>query len=306
MPARRHRTSSRRARGRAGLLVGIVIVAVAIIVVWSVLHRQIQGYLTAPERSPKPAESVPGLVAPPVPTPTQVVATPVTGTGPKVAIIIDDCGYNVPRCLQFLDMPIPLTISILPLTPHARELEADALARGKFVMLHLPMQPDSTDYHPGPGAITTSMSDEQVQAQVEADIASVPGAPGANNHMGSKATSDPRVMKDVLEVFARQHLFFIDSMTSLTTVGEATAEQLGVPTAKRDVFLDDSKDLPYIEGQFAELQRVALKQGTAIAIGHPFDTTAEALAKAIPQMLAAGITFVPAQDLVKQESSASN
>ena len=271
-----------------------------IVLVAFVINRQMRGYFSVPSGLPSPLASRPGLpVLPSTSSPAPAASPPVVVTGPRVAIIIDDCGYNVKRCEQFLALPIPITLSILPLTPHAKQLVADALAAGKSVMLHLPMEPESATVHPGPGAILTEMSDDQVRSQVEADIDSVPGVPGANNHEGSKATSDPRVMRDVLEVFREHHLFFIDSMTSYTTVGAATAQELGIPTARRDVFLDDSRDVPYIQGQFAELQRVALKRGSAIAIGHPFDTTALALRESIPKLEQAGITFVPAQDLVR-------
>ena len=220
-------------------------------------------------------------------------------TGPKVAIIIDDCGYSEERCKVFLQLPIPITLSILPMTPHSKQIDADALAAGKSVMLHLPMEPDSPHFNPGEGAITTEMTDEQVQAQVEADVNSLPEVPGANNHMGSKATSDTRVMRDVLSVLQKRHMFFIDSLTSGSTVGESTARELGIPTAERDVFLDNQKDLPYIRGQLKQLQELALKRGSAIAIGHPFESTVQALTEAIPQMQSAGITFVTAESLVK-------
>lgn len=306
MPNVRHRSRKRRSNARARSRVGLLVVALvilAIVLAIVAINKQIKGYFTGgrqlsiPQASATPAMAP--LQSPPPQIPSPVVSGPLSATGPKVAIIIDDCGYNVKRCKPFLEMPIPITISILPMTPHGREIETDALAAGKSVILHLPMEPDSPLAHPGQGAIMTAMSDAAVEAQVEADLASIPDVPGANNHMGSKATSDARIMRDVLQVFQKHHLFFIDSMTSYTTVAATTARALGIPTAQRDVFLDDSKDLKYIEGQFAQLQRVALKRGTAIAIGHPFDTTAQALREAIPAMQAAGITFVSAQSLVK-------
>jgi len=207
----------------------------------------------------------------------------------------------LPRDEQFLKLQIPVTLSILPMTPHARDIAAEAVAAGKPIILHLPMEPEVGGPHadPGPGAITTAMNDAQVQAQVEADLAAVPSVPGANNHMGSKATSDPRVMRDVLEVFKRDNLFFIDSMTSPNSVGFSTARDLGVPTATRDVFLDNQATLPYVENQLRNAQAVALRQGTAIAIGHPNVATAQALDAMIPEMKAAGITFVPAAQLVR-------
>jgi uncharacterized protein len=286
-------------------IAAVVIVIGLIIYGCSAIKRQMSGYFgggnkehTASSQSPTTTEASPTAQGP-QPGPSASASVLPESTGPKVAIIIDDCGYSEERCKVFLQLPIPITLSILPMTPYGKQLEADALAAGKSVMLHLPMEPDSPQFNPGAGAITTEMTDDQVQAQVEADVNSLPEVPGVNNHMGSKATSDARVMRDVLSVLQKRHMFFIDSLTSGSTVGESTARELGIPTAMRDIFLDNQKDLPYIRGQLKQLQELAIKRGSAIAIGHPFESTAQALIEAIPQMQSTGITFVTAESLVK-------
>jgi len=143
------------------------------------------------------------------------------------------------------------------------------------------------------------MTDAQVRAQLAADIASLPPLPGANNHMGSKASSDPRVMRDVLTVLKADGMFYVDSMTALSSVGAPTARELGVPTAARDIFLDNQATVPYVETQLKQLEAVARRKGVAIAIGHPNPQTAQALEAMVPQMVADGFTFVTAQSLVK-------
>lgn len=215
-----------------------------------------------------------------------------------MAIIIDDCGYSMDRDKPFLALPIPVTLSVLPMTPHGREIVDAAVAAGKFAILHLPMQPDSAAANPGPGAITTEMTDDQIRTQVQDDMDALPAMPGANNHMGSRATADQRVMNDVIGVFKERRMFFIDSMTSLSSVGAATARTMDVPSASRAVFLDNQATVPYVEGQLRATMTRALKYGSAIAIGHPNPETDQALVEMIPQMQAAGIVFVPAQSLV--------
>ena len=304
MPKRRRRPSRQRSgRIRWGPLIIAALILLVIVYAAAMLNRQIKGYFVLSHHGKRIAqataapEALPSPVAPPessVPVPSASPATP----GPRLAIIIDDCGYSLERDRRFVALPIPLTLSILPMTPHGKEIAQEAESAGKFVMLHIPMEPESPDAHPGPGAITTSMSDDQIQSQLQTDIESLPPVPGANNHMGSKATSDPRVMHDVIGVLHERHLFFIDSLTSGSSVGLSTAQEAGVPTAARDVFLDNSLDLKYIEGQLRQAKAVALKNGTAIAIGHPNVTTAQALTHLIPEIEAAGITFVPAQSLV--------
>jgi polysaccharide deacetylase 2 family uncharacterized protein YibQ len=276
---------------------------------WLARHQIIA--LFAPKRVPHhiaalpPEEpSVAPTVAPPTPSATLSASPGPTSSatpsaGPRVAIIIDDCGYSMERDSVFLSLPIPVTLSVLPMTPHGREIADAALAAGKYAIVHLPMQPESSAANPGPGAITTDMSDDQVRAQVQTDLDALPALPGANNHMGSRATSDQRVMDDVIGVFKQRHMFYIDSVTSPSTVGAATARAMDVPSASRAVFLDNQATVPYVEGQLRATMARALKYGTAIAIGHPNPQTDQALAEMIPQLKAAGIVFVPAQSLVQ-------
>lgn len=304
MPVRRsqlrRRTPQRR---RPGRIVALAVVAFVVMIA-IVVARQFAGYF-GPQKHVKHVAVNPTATPAALNSPTPAASTsPLPSpsgspSGPRVAIIIDDCGYNLPHDLRFLNLPVPITLSILPLTPHGKEVAQKAVAAGKAVMLHIPMEPLSASAHPGPGEISTEMSDAQIQSQLAADIASLPPMPGANNHMGSKASSDSRVMRDVLLLLKGDGMFFIDSMTAMTSVGASTARDLGVPTAERDVFLDNQATVPYVEGQIRELEAVARKNGVAIAIGHPNDATAEALEKMVPQMVSAGFTFVTAQSLVK-------
>jgi len=309
MPPRRNRRRRPRGARRPGRFIFFLLVLALAVGAYELYHLHLTGTAAHRHRGAQPAEIANASPAPapsgsqPTPESSNLPAPfPSRSPGPsKLAIIIDDCGYNVARCEQFFKLPIPLTFSILPMTPYARQIADDAVAADKSIILHLPMEPLVAGAHddPGPGVITTSMSDAQVQSQVDEDLASLPPVPGANNHMGSKATADARVMRDVLEVFKRDHEFFIDSRTSPQSVGLRTARELGIPTAARDVFLDNQATVPYVESQLDVAQRTALAHGTAIAIGHPNDATAQALAALIPQMQAAGVTFVPAADLVK-------
>jgi len=226
-------------------------------------------------------------------------ATPVAATTPaRLAIIIDDCGQWLATERAFIALPVPLTLSVLPDVRYTKVIAGEATAAGKGVMLHLPMEALS-GVNPGPGKVTTEMSDAQIAAQVKADLADVPLARGVNNHEGSKATGDARVMHDVAEALVEHgNLFFIDSMTVRDSVAAAQARGAGLPTATRDVFLDNKADVAYTESQLDEAAALAIAHGSAVAIGHPRKTTLEALRRLIPQLEARGIRFVLVSELL--------
>ena len=250
-----------------------------------------------PTATPKP---VPSPSATPTLVPTG--ATTPSGRG-RLALIVDDCGQWLHIEEGYIALPIPLTLAVLPEVRYSTRIADEAHAAGKGVMLHLPMQPISA-LDPGPGKIMVSMNDETIEAQTARDIDAIPYAEGANNHEGSRATSDPRVMAAVMRVFKRRGLFFIDSRTIATTVAQRTAQEYGVPNAARNVFLDDRNTVPAVEAQLRLAARIALKRGSAIAIGHPRPATLAAVRALYPELEREGITFVLARSLVAIDGKA--
>ena len=62
---------------------------------------------------------------------------------PRLAIIIDDLGYDRSAADAVLALGFPLTVSVLPHLPLSGELAEEAQRRGDQVMLHLPMESEA-------------------------------------------------------------------------------------------------------------------------------------------------------------------
>jgi len=219
------------------------------------------------------------------------------GAGVRLALVIDDLGRSLGDLERLDALGIPLTYSVLPFESHTREVVDWLSRRRREILCHLPMEPGN-GANPGPGALTASMSREEMVAATEAALLAVPGAVGVNNHMGSRLSADPVAMRSVLGVLAGRGLFFLDSRTSAETVAYQTARGLGLAAAERQVFLDRDPAAAAIELQFDRLLEVARKRGAAIAIGHPYPETFHVLARRVPEALEAGYEFVPVGFLV--------
>jgi hypothetical protein len=228
-----------------------------------------------------------GTTSPPAPA----------GTRGRLAIIIDDCGQWPVTERAFVALPFPVTLSVLPHVRFGSAIARDASAAGQGVMLHLPMQTVSGRY-PGPGTITTSMPDAVIRNEVAGDLAELPEAQGVNNHEGSLATQDARVMGDIADVLAADRRFFIDSRTSSASVGETVARERGVPSASRSVFLDNVDNEAAIEARLLDAIADARTTGSAIAIGHPRPATLAAVRNLGPQAAADGVQLTLASALV--------
>ncbi|RDV83457.1 divergent polysaccharide deacetylase family protein [Ammonifex thiophilus] len=228
----------------------------------------------------------------------------------RVAIVIDDfAGPSEKKGTQeFLSLNKPLTFAVLPNYPLSAPTAREAVKAGFEVLVHLPMEPlKGNPSWLGPGAIYVNLSDEEIERRVERAIASVPGAVGMNNHMGSRATADPRVMRAVLKVAKRHNLFFLDSKTTNKSVIPQIAEELGVPYAEDGLFLDAVNDVEHIKKQLHKLAQLALKNGSAIAIGHVGVTgpnTVRAIKEMLPEFERLGIDLVYVSTLVKRPNGA--
>ena len=301
MKRRRARRRSRRSRSPVVALLlasAVVVIAIALIVRGDTRSRA--GHGTARHRAADlaAAPSSPATTAPGGSERSSAASAAPSTSAPRLAIIIDDCGQWLDTERGFIALSAPLTLSVLPHVRFGTQIAREADAAGKGVMLHLPMEPLS-GADPGPGRITVAMSDDAITAQVRDDLASVPLATGVNNHEGSRATADDRVMRAVASVLAERRLFFIDSRTGSASVAARDAGAAGIPTAGRDVFLDNVADVDATEAQLRHAARLAKSNGSAIAIGHPRPTTLVAVRALLPELERDGIQLVLARELAR-------
>ncbi|MBP2655162.1 MAG: protein of unknown function YibQ [Firmicutes bacterium] len=228
-----------------------------------------------------------------------VVGVPgVTGRG-VLAIVIDDFGYSNEAIEAFAAIPRPLTFSVLPYKAYSNEAAARGLSSGHQVMLHLPMEPLSGGEQSEATTVTVNMSDTEIQRVVSNAIEAVPGVVGVNNHQGSRATADKRVMRSTLEVIKANNLFFVDSRTNGASVASSSAHQMGVRIGENDLFIDNQSDVGYIKGQIRKAIHMAVNNGSVTIIGHARLHTATAIREMIPEIEAAGIRLVFESQLVR-------
>ena len=217
---------------------------------------------------------------------------------PKVAIIIDDIGYDSKIAKQFLALDAVLTISILPHSPSIKKITQLAKANGFELMLHLPMEPaEYPNVNPGPGTLLTSMSPDQLISQLEKNLAAIPAIKGVNNHMGSKMTAQSNQMYQIFSVLKKKGLYFVDSRTTAKTQGRPSARLFKVPFAERDVFIDHFQKPEFIKKQIKELVRIARRNGQAVGIAHPHPVTLKILKQVLPE-LKKEVELVPASKVV--------
>jgi hypothetical protein len=214
------------------------------------------------------------------------------GNGAKIALVIDDAGQADTYLFEYLNAPVPLAISIIPAGRRAAADDEAASARGKTVMLHIPLQN-------GRGAVradglNAGASEQTVTQFIDRAMQRVPHAAGANNHEGPYGSSDLRLMRTLLRELKQRGLFFMDSVTSQRTKGFMVERELGMPPRINNVFCDHLESDRDSRDALLTLARLASERGSAIGIAHVFHPyLLRAVLALHEQLRARGYVFAP-------------
>lgn len=217
---------------------------------------------------------------------------------PRIAVVIDDMGYDRIQSARAVRLPVPVTLSYLPNAPDVGLQVRRARIAGHEIMLHLPMEANDRSQQPERVVLSVSDDDAILRDNLNRMLGRFGGFTGVNNHMGSRFTSDRRRMDVVLAELKSRGLFFLDSRTSGRSVGSESAEDVGIPYAVRDVFLDHDPDPGLIRERIAETEEIAARFGQAIAIGHPRRTTMDLIGPWLAEIERRGFEVVPVATLL--------
>ncbi len=183
-----------------------------------------------------------------------------------ISIVIDDVGRSKRLEKEFLTYPYPLTFAVIPFERYSQSFAKKAKRYGKEVIIHAPME--GSDDADSLYEINSRITDDQISLLISQYQEEVPNAIGLNNHRGSLATSNPVLMNRFFKYFKETPLFFLDSRTTKNSIARSIARNHGVPTLRRDIFLDHRDDTQSIRSQMYKLIRLGRSKKGAIGIGH--------------------------------------
>ena len=199
---------------------------------------------------------------------------------PLVSIIIDDMGEQKAAGDRALGLAGKVAYAVLPFGKFSAEHTRKAQIHGSEVLLHLPLEARSGNLHRA--GLHSRQNKQELLASFRAALDSVPGVTGVNNHQGSLLTADAKRMHWLMfEMRSHPDLYFVDSMTHKDSVALKQARAQGIPSIRRDVFLDNDINIESVRKEFNRLIKRAKRDGYATAIGHPYPSTMAVLEDAL-------------------------
>ena len=248
--------------------------------------------------------------------PWQVYARPFADSSgqPRIAILLANLGLSQSATNAAIQqLPGGVTLGF---TPYARHLEVwikEARAAGHEVLLELPMEPfDYPASDPGPHTLLTTLPfvDEEAlapfddnQARLDWLLSRFSGYVGVTNFLGDKFNSDPESLTPVLESLRDRGLMFLDARTSPSSVAMQLANDLALPNALNNRFIDNEASRVAIDARLFELERIAKSEGSAVGIGFPYPVTLERVARWAPTLRDKGIVLAPISAVATTQSA---
>ena len=228
--------------------------------------------------------------------PVETAKVPMRGV---IGLIIDDFGYRNDHVSNgFLQLPGKLTYAIIPGHDYSQLFSKKAYDAGYEIIVHLPMENIGKTYGEEEYVLMSYFQDDEIKNRINKAFDHLPESIGLNNHQGSRGTADSRVMTLLAGVIKEKKKFFLDSRTTNNSLAETTMRKYGVPTNKRDIFLDNELDEEKIKIQLLKLADTSEEKGIAIGIGHVKPQTLNVLAKEIPVLQEKGFRFEFVSNLV--------
>ncbi|MDP2657278.1 MAG: divergent polysaccharide deacetylase family protein [Candidatus Deferrimicrobium sp.] len=290
--------SGRKRWGWAALIAGAFLAGLLLVSVVLIRAPETERP-TADNLANSPAAIPPSSVPSAVPSDNGAAGPAPGSPGPRLAIVVDDLGYDPVRDAEWLDFPERITVSVLPHGPSSKSFAASARTHGFGVILHVPMEPEgAVADRTEPFLLRRGMPPEEIAERFARMSADVPQAKGASNHMGSAFTSDLAAMAAFAQALKGKGFFFVDSVTSAGTVGSMAMEQASVPVTRRDVILDDDGRPEEMRRQWAAVLAIAKDRGQAILLCHARRETRKALLELLPQLRREGIRAVTVEELL--------
>lgn len=216
------------------------------------------------------------------------------GARPRVVVIIRNLGLDKSISeTAVAGLPAGVTLALSPYGRALAPLARTARARGHEILIALPMESADAARDPGPYALLSRNSAAENVARLRWMLSRVTGYVGAISEMGSRLTTEIGSLRPVLTELRDRGLMFVDGRTARGSIATRLADSLKLPRALVDRAIDDEMTAPAIDSRLREVERIARRNGVAVALARPHPLSLARIAVWLPGLDAKGLALVP-------------
>ncbi|MCR9139844.1 MAG: divergent polysaccharide deacetylase family protein [Alphaproteobacteria bacterium] len=221
--------------------------------------------------------------------------------GTRLAIVVGGLGLSQTGTQYAIDtLPEEITLAFAASGNSLQRWLQEARRAGHEVLLQVPFEPfDYPQNDPGPHTLVVDDGKQQNLADLHWAMARITNYTGIMNFMGGRFLSNAAATENLMRDLAKRGVLFLDDGTSAQTVTGAVASAIGVPYAEGDMVIDNERNRGEIMKRLDETERVARRNGQAIAIASAFDVSVDAVAAWANEARSRGIEIVSVSALAE-------
>lgn len=227
--------------------------------------------------------------------PVDRYARPWSGArGTRIAIVIGGLGLSQTGTQRALDkLPEDITLAFAATGNSLFRWMPVARRGGHEILLQVPLEPfDYPDNDPGRLTLVSKDSAADNIKRLHESMARMTNYTGIMNYLGGRFLADPAALEPVMQEISNRGLLFLDDGSSAQSLSATFAKAFGGPHAFADVMLDQEVSKAAVLKKLDELERIALRKGSAIGVASAFDESIDAVTEWSRQAQDRGIEIV--------------
>lgn len=224
-----------------------------------------------------------------------IYARPWSGArGTRIAIVVGGLGVSQTGTQYALEvLPEAITLAFASNGNSLKRWMQSARRDGHEILLQVPFEPFGYPrVDPGRGTLTVDNSTEENLADLHEAMGQITNYTGITNFMGGRFLSTPEALEPVMRDLAGRGVMFLDDGTAARSLTDQYAKALAIPFAASDMVIDAKQERGYILKKLDDLERIARRQGTAIAVASAFEVSVDAIAGWVEEAQRRGIEIV--------------
>jgi polysaccharide deacetylase 2 family uncharacterized protein YibQ len=236
----------------------------------------------------------------------QVYARPFDRTDqrPRIAIVLGGLGQASAETQAALEkLPGGVTLVFNPYTRDLPDWIEKARIAQHEVILAVPMEPvDYPREDPGPATLLTALSPRQNLDRLEWTLSRAVGYVGVTNMMGSRFIGAANELRPIVEVIKGRGLLFLETRAANQSAVGTLAQEFNLPQAVNDRDLDADLTPASIDQALTDLEPIARRKRSAIAIGSAYPLTIDRVIAWIGSLDGKGLALAPVSAVVAPQS----
>ncbi|MGV3550300.1 divergent polysaccharide deacetylase family protein [Rhizobium sp.] len=227
--------------------------------------------------------------------PVDRYARPWSGArGTRIAIVVGGLGLSQSGTQRALDtLPEDITVAFAANGNSLFRWMPIARKDGHEVLLQLPLEPfDYPENNPGRLTLVSTDSAATNLKRLHESMGKMTNYTGVMNYLGGRFLANPEALEPVMQDISSRGLLFLDDGSSAQSLSATYAKAYASPHAFADLVLDQEVSKSAVLKKLDDLERIALRKGSAIGVASAFDESVDAVTQWAREAQNRGIEIV--------------